>query len=66
MTRYVNVTPALPFHTKTTPNHPTQFFTKLADIFTSRKTKAHGAVFLTQKRCKNLPSPTPNSHLTPP
>ena len=33
---------------------PSQFFTKLADIFTTRKTKAHGAVFLTQKRRRNL------------
>ncbi|KAH6844872.1 signal recognition particle 14kD protein [Chaetomium sp. MPI-CAGE-AT-0009] len=30
--------------------NPSQFFTKLADVFTTRRTKAHGAVFLTQKR----------------
>jgi len=38
-----------------------QFFAKLADIFTSRKSKAHGAVFLTQKRRK-ISIPVPSYH----
>ncbi|POS72930.1 hypothetical protein DHEL01_v208673 [Diaporthe helianthi] len=38
-----------------------EFFNKLGDLFTSRKGKDHGSVFLTQKRMvfdTNLPAPT--------
>ncbi|KAK3301499.1 signal recognition particle 14kD protein-domain-containing protein [Chaetomium fimeti] len=39
-----------------------EFFTKLADVFTTRRTKAHGAVFLTQKRLSHNTNqqPTPS------
>ncbi|KAG7284136.1 hypothetical protein NEMBOFW57_010497 [Staphylotrichum longicolle] len=39
-----------------------EFFAKLADIFTSRKTKAHGAVFLTQKRPQDAVDPLADLH----
>ncbi|KAK4246345.1 signal recognition particle, SRP14 subunit [Corynascus novoguineensis] len=38
-----------------------EFFIKLADVFSTRKTKGHGAVFLTQKRLSyDQPSKTPS------
>ncbi|KAK3906260.1 signal recognition particle 14kD protein-domain-containing protein [Staphylotrichum tortipilum] len=42
-----------------------EFFTKLADIFTTRKTKAHGAVFLTQKRLTFSQPATTSSEASP-
>ncbi|KAH6614758.1 signal recognition particle, SRP14 subunit [Chaetomium sp. MPI-SDFR-AT-0129] len=41
-----------------------EFFSKLAEIFTSRKAKSHGAIFLTQKRLSYNPS-SPSQQPTP-
>ncbi|KAK4156434.1 signal recognition particle, SRP14 subunit [Chaetomidium leptoderma] len=43
-----------------------EFFTKLADIFNSRKAKAHGAVLLTQKRLTFDQTTTPPPDSTDP
>ncbi|KAK4124180.1 signal recognition particle, SRP9/SRP14 subunit [Parathielavia appendiculata] len=37
-----------------------EFFIQLADIFNSRKTKGHGAVYLTQKRLTHNETPSPS------
>ncbi|KAK4041002.1 signal recognition particle subunit srp14 [Parachaetomium inaequale] len=38
-----------------------EFFTKLADVFNTRKAKAHGAIYLTQKRLSYNTNQTPPS-----
>ncbi|KAK4236947.1 putative signal recognition particle 14kD protein [Achaetomium macrosporum] len=42
-----------------------EFFAKLADLFNARKTKAHGAVYLTQKRFTFNQEETPSSEADP-
>ncbi|KAG8162890.1 hypothetical protein KVR01_007368 [Diaporthe batatas] len=38
-----------------------EFFNKLGDLFTSRKGKDHGSVFLTQKRIPDSSAPEPTA-----